>query len=187
MIKITLEYASLDEAIVALGKLVGGKAGRAARSTGAAPVNTAATPLLVAEAGVATPATTTPEAAPTKRKGRSDKGQPRGPHKGTEAAAAGASTDTAGSAPVPTTAAAVEVSTKAAAPAKPDDGDKPAPAGIESPVAAATAEQAQKALEKVFADRGLIEARALLSGFGIDRLLDLKPEQYGAFVAKAQA
>jgi hypothetical protein len=56
-----------------------------------------------------------------------------------------------------------------------------------APVAAASPEDVRKALTTVFEKRGMAKAQALLARFGAQRGADLKPEQLGDFVAKAQA
>jgi hypothetical protein len=52
--------------------------------------------------------------------------------------------------------------------------------------AAATQEQAQAALESLFATKGLPTAQATMALFGVSRLRDMKPEDYGQFVIAAQ-
>jgi hypothetical protein len=54
------------------------------------------------------------------------------------------------------------------------------------PTAAATQEQAQAALEALFAAKGLPAAQATMAQFGVSRLRDMKPEDYGRFVVAAQ-
>lgn len=67
-----------------------------------------------------------------------------------------------------------------------------APGTIDGPVEArketppATKEQAQAALEAVFAVKGLETSRALLSRYGVQRLANMAPEKYGEFVAHAE-
>lgn len=50
---------------------------------------------------------------------------------------------------------------------------------------AKTLTDAQKALEDVFAAKGLPTARNLLSRYGVQRLANLPPEKYGEFVEHA--
>lgn len=157
MVKVTLEFLSVDQAIVALGKLV------------VAPVK--ATQPVPPQASTDKAEAPAPAATTTKRKGRSDKGQPRGPHGATKEAAPGAA---------------------------PAEGDKPQPSGVTpSPAAASTVEtptgpaqtpkteDVQKALEGVFNKHGAQVAMNLLARFGVKRLRDLKPEQGADFIAFA--
>ena len=93
MVKITLEFPSIDVAIVALGKLVG------------TPVK-ATQP--VAASVAAGQGATAPAAPTTTRKGRNDKGVPRKPK--AEPAGAGATVTTTASAAAPQAAPAGEAS-----------------------------------------------------------------------------
>lgn len=92
------------------------------------------------------------------RKPRADAGKPRGSYK-----------DNGVAAPVTDTTPPAAVGS---------------PAGPEVP--AATQEQAQAALEALFAAKGLPAAQAAMGQFGVSRLRDMKPEDYGPFVAAAQ-
>lgn len=73
-----------------------------------------------------------------------------------------------------------------------DDGDGPTPhqevAPVPQPAAdpMATKEDAQAALEKVFAAKGLATARDLLSRFGVQRLQDMPAEKYAEFIGHAE-
>lgn len=91
-------------------------------------------------------------------------------------------------APVPAPSSEAPAQTKRGKKAKPEPVI--APGTVDGPAevrqdAKATKEQAQTALEKVFSDKGLQTARDLLSRYGVQRLQDMKPEQYRAFVEHA--
>jgi hypothetical protein len=77
------------------------------------------------------------------------------------------------------------VAPETAAPAAGEAQESTPKASAES-AAAATQEQAQAALEALFAAKGLPAAQAAMAQFGVSRLRDMKPEDYGRFVAVAQ-
>jgi hypothetical protein len=120
------------------------------------------------------------------RKPRADAGKARGPYKdnGVATPPAPAEADNAqpsGEVPAevtpPETAAPKETTIAADSVQQPTE---PASA------AAATQEQAQAALESLFATKGLPTAQATMALFGVSRLRDMKPEDYGQFVIAAQ-
>lgn len=162
MIKVTLEFKGVDEAIVALGKLVGAPVAQKA-----APEGTDKAPPVV-------------PAASTNRKPRADAGKPRGPHKN---AGAPADADPKGHGSTPTPAAPAP---KTAAPPAPAEGDKPQPSGVTPAVAAATEADAQAALEALFNKKGLAEAQRVLGLFGVAALRFLPADKRGEFITKAQ-
>lgn len=160
MIEVTFKFDSIEKAIATLGSIMKG-----------APVPTAADPAK-------------PEGAPTgkQRKPRADAGKPRGSYKDNGVATPAASeaqesTPKASAEPAETTPP--ETTTPAAEP------QVEAESTVE-PAAAATQEQAQAALEALFAAKGLPAAQAAMAQFGVSRLRDMKPEDYGPFVAVAQ-
>lgn len=175
MIKVTLEFERVDEAIVALGKLVGTSTKVASASEAVTLTNAAAA------------------SRPSKRRGRSDKGQPRGSYKvdaTTNAAGAGAplvATDpvtvsaavtdpgNAGTAATPTSTVADKVSQ-----ATQEAGAPPAVA----PAATITDKDAQASVSKLFEAKGLQVALQVLSRFGAKAVRELKPTQYVEFVQK---
>ena len=168
MIEVTFKFDSIEKAIATLGSIMKG-----------APVPTAADPAK-------------PEGAPAgkQRKPRADAGKPRGSYKdnGVATPPAPAEADNAqpsGEVPAETTPP------ETAAPQPLADNAKAAPSqeGVgqkEVAAAAATQEQAQAALEALFAAKGLPAAQAAMAQFGVSRLRDMKPEDYGPFVAVAQ-
>lgn len=188
MLKLTLEFKTVDEAIVALGKLVG------------AP----SAPLRAAAVEPQGPVTATPATRPG-RKPRADKGQKRGEYapRQPEADAAGAGapkdtplTATSGSEPAatPSAAPAAEASESRTAPkTAPAEGDKPQPSGVVPASGAVPSQEAvQTALERLFASKkvpaeGIALCQDVLSRFGVTRARDLKPEQRAEFIAKAEA
>lgn len=180
MVKVTLEFPNAEAAIVALGKIMG------------APT---VVPVVKADQGSKDGSTPAPEAAPAKpgRRGRSDKGQPRAPYgpRNQEANAEGPKLDTAGNAPAPSAAPSAEapqspapdgLTAKPAAPAVQDTTSASAPVAGDQP----TAEEAQKALEKVFEKCQLTGAQALLAEFNVARLRDLPAEKRAEFIAAAK-
>ena len=163
MVKITLEYKSVDEAIVALGKLVG------APGKVAAPAATAAT--------LAAPVAPTTEKTP--RKPRADRGQPRAPYaprqedaKGEGASAPTGQASAASPAPAAPTPAASEEQARALAVDKAD--------------ATPSADDAQKALEKLFEATNIETAKGVIAEFGVPRLRDLPADKRAAFVEACQ-
>jgi len=99
--------------------------------------------------------------APRARRGRSDKGEKRGPYK---------------------TAATPEASPTPAV-----EAVAPAPA-VEPPAGGPVVTQAEAhaALEKLFNTGGIDVARELLGRYGVARLRDLAPESFAAFKVEAE-
>lgn len=164
MVKVTLEFASVDQAIVALGKL----AGTAVKAN--IPV-AAATPLV----GLATPAPPIPATRST-RKPRADKGQSRGPNAATtQAAVQDAISDVkAGvhlNAPVEGSAVI--------APSVDSVRESPAPA------ASSDAPTPQQLVEAIF-NKSAQTAMDLLARFGVKRIRELLPAQHADFIAFAK-
>jgi hypothetical protein len=161
MIEVTFKFDSIEKAIATLGSIMKG-----------APVPTAADPAK-------------PEvAAPTgkQRKPRADAGKARGPYKDNGVATPPAPAEADNAQPSGEVPAEVTPPETAAAQVTDDTGGSaPLPA-----TAAATQEQAQAALEALFATKGLPTAQATMALFGVSRLRDMKPEDYGQFVIAAQ-
>jgi len=166
MIKVTLEFPSVEAAIATLGKIMVGASVKSVAQTH--------------EAKTAEPPA---PAAPTSRKPRADAGKKRGPHQ----------TAAAGTAPVegdkpqpPGVTPAPVAAPETAAPASEANAPS-ATVQTQAPAAAAPSEaDAQAALEKVFAGKGLQAAQATLASFGVTRLRDIKPEDRAAFIAAAE-
>lgn len=162
-IKITLEFATADLAIVALAKIN-------------APLNK--------KEAVAVPEGVV---VPSGRKGRNDKGKPRGSYKNPPATTAEPQTPVPPGSSVPD---AVSPSPQSGAPAAPEV----AASAVVSPVAAApvasdpapTAEQAQKAMEVLFAAKGLEVCLDTLKAFGVKRVGELKADDRAAFIARTK-
>lgn len=186
-IKITLEFATADLAIVALAKLE-------------APLNKKAATALPKAASEGAPAAT-----PSGRKGRADKGKPRGSYSekwagknGTDAAPDAGATSASVSAPAAQATASVPTESEApAAPAQaedttmPDENPKHANTTMTSnrPVDAdppASAEQAQKTMEVLFAAKGLEVCLDTLKAFGVKRVGELKADDRAAFIARTK-
>lgn len=149
-------------------------------------------------------ATAAPKA---ERKGRSDKGQARGPRGGAEPKAEGGAAgapagNLAGSAPAaPPAAAPSEASKQSTAPqgdpkveTQPQADDPAAPGGAPSAPATTPApseQDAQAALEKLFNAAppigGIESARDVMARFGVKRLRDLPANQRGEFIALAES
>ena len=167
-INLSIECASLEEAVVTLGKLIGGRAARAAAAPLAGP-----TPADVVRAEQSAPAA--PEAAkveegpPKKTRGpRSDRGTKRGPYVRGEPVEPRSSGATPSA--LPDASAVAEVVS-------------PPSAAAEEP---ASLDEAQGALEAVFKSKGLVKAQEVLSRFGVARLRDLPADKYRPFVGLAK-
>ena len=163
MIEVTFKFDSIEKAIATLGSIMKG-----------APVPTAADPAK-------------PEGAPAgkQRKPRADAGKARGPYKdnGVATPPAPAEADNA----QPSGEVPAEVTPpETAAPEGSAQSEVTAAQPLTPPPAAATQEQAQAALEALFAGKGLPAAQAAMAQFGVSRLRDMKPEDYGQFVVAAQ-
>ena len=193
---VTITLENIDEAIVALGAVVASRKGAAPRA-------------VVADKPVVAGTTQSEAAAPASvRKGRADKGVPRGPYKqDAKPEAASAAVTEAGSAPVAQSAASgaapdVKIITATVlAPAS----DVPADVTLAAPVAATpgnvvspndkvantgpSADAVQKKLEAVFnayenlkPPQGLDKSMECLSRVGAKRGRDIKPELRQTFI-----
>lgn len=165
MIEVTFKFDSIEKAIATLGSLM----------KGAAPVP-----------NIENPAKPEGGTVDKKRKPRADAGKPRGSYKDNGVAAP--VTDTTPPAAVDSPAGP-EVPAAPPETAAPEGSAQPevtAAQPLTQPPAAATQEQAQAALEALFAAKGLPAAQAAMGQFGVSRLRDMKPEDYGPFVAAAQ-
>lgn len=179
MIKVTLEFPSVEAAIATLGKIMVGTPAAAAHKA----------PALAGES------VTLPAVPTTPRKPRADAGKKRGPHNAAPAIppTGDAPKGDAESASPP--GAAPQTAAPETAPA---EGDKPQPSGaVPGPAAVAPTDRnraasvpseadAQAALEKVFAGKGLQAAQSVLAAFGVSRLRDVKPEDRAEFIKKAE-
>ncbi len=175
-VKITLEFNGVDEAIVALGKLVVAPVKAAAKN----PSAPAAVEIVGQSAAVAVAEKTEQPAAaegpaPKTRKPRADKGQARGPYN-KDAAPEQAST------PAPESAASAAAPT----PAAPAQTVPQAPAQSAAPAAAGPVTDAQvmAAVEKIYGAKGYDDTAAVLARFGAKKWAQLLPEQRGEFIAK---
>lgn len=188
MIKVTYEFASVEEAIVALGKLVGTAS---KRPVVAADVKGAESPSL---------------AVPATRRGRSDKGQARGSYKnpasnqeqgqaGSAQTAESVGNNAGPAVTAPSNAAplaATLTATPAVVPAVP--GTQPvaatfltAPSPEGAVAAAALSEKdAQAAISKLFDAKGIKTAMDLLARYGCKVVREMKADKYGAFVADVE-
>lgn len=156
MIKVTLEFHTVPEAIIALNAVMN-----------------------LPQVKISEPAKA-PEAPATKRKGRNDKGKTRGPHQAGSGTATPAPAVPAGAA---TTAPAATPQPAAPVPAP---EQRPVTVSVAAPDAAVpTQEQMQQAMEKVFAAKGIDAARTLLADFAVGRIRDIKGDDRPKFMAKA--
>lgn len=158
-VQVSITFNSIDQAIVALGKMVG-----------AAPAP---------HKGAAGSAQAPVVPAPATRKGRADKGHKRGVYAPRQPEAKGEGTVEpldSGEARKALPATAIDA-VPAAAPTPEASLAEPVPSH----------EAAQKALEQVFEKRNLDTARDILSRYGAARLRDLKPEDRAAFIKDAEA
>lgn len=179
MVKVTLEFASVDQAIVALGKL-------------------AATPKVEVKLPPVVVKALTPEQDATftdaqrKRKGRSDKGQARGPNAATtEKSDANAPAQATPGSPiggVTDPAQSASASPAAAAAHGTTDGEKSSPSTTPQAgnfAGSTDGPTPQKLVEAVFNKHGAQIAMDMLSRFGVKRVRELKPEQHAEFVKYA--
>jgi len=185
MIEVTFKFDSIEKAIATLGSLM----------KGAAPVP-----------NIENPAKPEGGTVDKKRKPRADAGKVRGPYKdnavgagaapgagvepvvGGQSTSPGEATEPAPTAPE-TAAPSGQPLGEAAASGDVPEVSAPNGASAESSASAAptaTQEQAQAALEALFAAKGLPAAQAAMGQFGVSRLRDMKLEDYGPFVAAAQ-
>ena len=184
MIQIQLMFKTAEEAIVALAKLSDGKA--------AAIV--AAKPVEIQVPGHK--AVIAPLVEKKERKPRSDKDKKREPYGPREAnansAPAGATVDAGSPAAVQEPArdepAGNPVPDASSAGAQPVNSTSTPAAAVAGPAPVYPTEaDAQKAMEALFAAKQLPGAMAVLSGFKVNRVRDLKPEQRKDFIDLANA
>ncbi len=204
---VTIMLENIDEAIIALGAVV-------ASRKGAAPVVRKAAAEATTPAAPSDAAPSAPAAAPAStRKGRADKGQPRGPNARTQdAKLAAAAPDVAGDVKIITVtplawtepnagASSGPAMAEAAASAKPVEAAGVAgatPAAVDAP--APTQDVAQQALEKVFnfiaskpADQGggnnaaIDAATNLLARYGVKKVRELPEGLRAKFVEHAES
>lgn len=191
MVKITLEYPTVEAAIAAMGKLAGLGTTAAPAEKKVSTYNDADARKIVAD-------------GEKKRKARADAGVKRGSYKNATGASAtpkDPAGDKAGDGLNATTDASKgegrsppSMSTTADAPKEPPQADSAKTATVapkndwplKTPDAVVLKEaDCQKAIEAVYAKKQLGGAMALLKEFDVDRVRDLKPEQRAAFVKRA--
>lgn len=172
MIKVTLEFKSVDEAIVALGKMVG--APQAAVKTGQAH-----------EAAQREPDAGAPTTKPG-RKPRADKGQARGEyrprqgaepgspeHQATTTTTQAAKDEAAATEPSPSPSAPTTVTTEAAV--------VPVAGAARTP----SIEQCRSYVERVFNGFGMANAISLLGEYGVKRAQELPADKRLPFIEQA--
>lgn len=187
-VQVTLTFNSYDEAIVALGKLVGVKTAAVPQVAGKERSEPSSTP--------AAPATRT-------RKPRSDAGQPRGSYRARneQSATEGTTADPAGAgAPgepqVPSSAPEPARNSETANAEAPSEPSAPATQAANPPAASAPSEKdAQAALEGLFNDKAkaggngaaIQAAKDLLSRYGVQKVRDLPAERRAEFIKECEA
>lgn len=196
VVKVTIEFNSYDQAIVALGKIVD-PAREAKRLASLAAKDQA-----VADAqrevsaevrGQAAPEPTAPAEQPKRgRKPRADKGQKRGAYGPRDADANAEGVREA--APAPGTHAPSAAPSAEAAPQptpEPTPEPTPAPVVTDAPTPPTVAQpsfpSAQAALEALFAKMGMKPTMDTLGRFGVQRLRDLPSERHPEFIAKCSS
>lgn len=187
MIQLTLQFKTAEEAIVALAKMSGGAAAKAAGQVDAKVTSGGATPA-VAQPG---------PVAPKGRKPRADAGQPRGPNARTQNAnsvveagtgsTVGAGAEVAGGAVTDAGKAAEQAANSMSTPESPAAAPEPAASVTAGPVEIPKTEEAEAALTKLFETKGLKVAQETLGAFGVKRLKELLPEDRAKFIAAAKA
>lgn len=189
-VNVTLNCATIEEAVVALGKLLGGRPARAAAAPSAAQPDDKPKQTIEERAGLTeVPAETGPLAGLTlspktaARRPRADKGTKRGPYvKGKPVSESPLSSN----ADIATVSPNDDIERAATSLTPPEAS---AAAGVPPPsaaVEAASLEDAQDALEAVFKTKGLPAAQGVLAQFGVSRLRDVPHSQYAAFIAAAR-
>jgi hypothetical protein len=179
MLKVTFEFKTPEEAITAIAKVAGlGAAAPAPRLEIRKPQD------------IEGESRREPEQTGQKRGQRADKGKKRGPYKDREQSNAGTTATEATTGvqetPVAPGAAAPAPETAAPEPVRPNTAPSDAGRVAGAPAAAAPTEaDVQKALEAVFAAKGLAAAQAVLGKFNVARGRDLAPEQRAAFIEAA--
>lgn len=172
-IKVTFEFASVEQAIAWLGTKIMGGPGNSTPAKTVAPTD---------------PVAPVPS---SQRKGRADKGKPRGPHKNAappvipEPSPVQPRVDEAGT--KPPAGAAPNAAATAPVPA---EGDKPQPSGTLPGAAAPTVgdkdAEVQAAVQNLFDAKGINAVRSLLNSFGVNRARDLSVAWKAKFLAAAQ-
>jgi hypothetical protein len=169
MIQVTLNFTKVEEAIAALGKLMG-----------AAPVAKVAT---ISTVTPATPAAAE-VVAPTKRKPRADAGKVRGAYKNAEAPTEGGAKQAA---VIPEPVASAPSNVEAPPPAGSSDGASPeqSPAVASAPIP--KQEELVSATEALLAAVGLERTKLLMKEHGAEKLRELTDEKKVTYLAAALA
>ena len=184
-VKLTLEFKSVDEAIVALGKLVGVKVSAAPQTPGATGAEKAPE-----NSGSAHPQAVAAETRT--RRPRADKGQRREPYgpRTTTGEPVASESGVSGSVSARNPQPAVPVaSTKTATPQKaPAEGDKPLPSGVvpAASVATPTLAEVQESLNKLYEAKGHDVSLAVLNRFGVNKAKNLLPDAWADFIGLAR-
>lgn len=193
-VKLTLEFASEEEAIVALGKLVGLKA-RAPKNAAAPQAATGSDPVPATSGDTTStaastavppqPAAAAATAAPRPRKPRSDAGQPRGPNARTTGEPVASEPGVGGQASAaPSQPAAPAAPTPSAAPEQTVQVSPASPAPTSAAAVPVSDEAVQEAVAKMFAAKDYDATFALLSRFGVKRGKDLPQDQRANFISR---
>ena len=194
MIQITLQFNTIDEAIVFLSKQH--PVAKVRNAAAIEPIVGASTEIPAGAKASAGDAKTntgvdgqqTSQAAPTtnKRKPRADAGKPRGPRGAQQNVEAPAAPVEADKAQPPGVVPPVASTPETAAPVTQEEAtDKGSTSAPDAAVPQASEKDAQEAIQAVFTQQGGPQlALDTLASFGVKRCRDLKPEQRGDFVAK---
>ncbi|HEY7680680.1 MAG TPA: hypothetical protein VIC04_09210 [Terriglobia bacterium] len=211
-ITITKEFDSADDAIAWLHRAVWTPAGVSAPDVAISDV--AAEPITTAEIEAAHAknlAEYTPPAPPTTprpRKPRSDAGKPRGSYKNAAPEEPISAADGQHEPPAPVSAPETAAPEKSPADHTATmsngsrfitemnaEGDKPQPSGVATaptaaaPAAELTVTDARNALKRMSDTKGMGTPACIqhLKEFGVNKLSDLKPDQFALFIAQADA
>lgn len=197
MLKLTLEFNSPEEAIVALGKLMGGKVARAANrpvpnaDAGGLKTDDAVPP--VSDKALTVPAVLPPASAPAKqRKPRNDAGKKRGSYKNPEPVVEVDTKtyplvfDTDGSPVAGTGVEPVVGPAPAPTPVVEPEPVVETPQATEPPVAPAGADVG-KAVETLYNAKGMQACLDLFARYGISRWRDLPADRGPEFCVEAAA
>lgn len=183
MIKVTLEFPSIEAAIATLGKIM-----VAAPKAGVVKDKVVAPAPAPVEGDKPQPPGVVPaQAAATTRKPRADAGKKRGSYKNAEASATPVSPgENTGDGQTQVTDASKAADQAANSTSTPSDAPKGATPPAKTASVPPSEADAQAALEKVFTNKSLAAAQDVLARFGVKRLRDLLPEQRADFIQLAE-
>jgi hypothetical protein len=166
MIRVTIEFQNIEEAILGLGKL-------GDLSPRSDPPQSAVEAVAADEGQTVTQ---------LRRSPRSDRGTRRGPYK---KRGAPAGEQNKGGDPAPTPVVPYQPAAPVAPTPAAHEEQQPQPVAPAAASPVATKEDVQEVVEKLFAKGGIDMALGTLQRFGVNAVRFLKPDQYDNFVSRA--